>query len=58
MLENQSEFKDKSIINKNLIELDIFKEKEYFKIFHRIEQFQKLMGLSIDLRILELSENK
>jgi len=29
MLENQSEFKEKSIINKNLIELDIIKEKEY-----------------------------
>ena len=29
MLENQSDFKEKSIINKNLIELDIIKEKEY-----------------------------
>ena len=29
MPENQSDFKDKSIINKNLIELDIIKEKEY-----------------------------
>jgi len=29
MLDNHSDIKEKSIINKNLIELDIIKEKEY-----------------------------
>jgi len=37
MLDNHSDIKEKSIINKNLIELDIIKEKEYIYIFHRIE---------------------
>jgi hypothetical protein len=39
MRENETDLKEKSLINMNLIELDIIKEKEYFNIFYRIEQF-------------------